>query len=103
MKFSFEKPTIRLYRFYFLGISNPITIQAYNEKEARKTIDGIWVKLPKPYQASRIIGQTVSVPVFGVSKRQEGDKTLVWVGKGFSKTGWMDMEVFKKKYENGNT
>jgi hypothetical protein len=100
MNFSFEKPTIRLYRFYFLGISTPITIQAYNEKEARATMDRIWGNLAKPYQSSRIIGQTVSVPIFGVSKRKEGDKTLVWVGKGFSKTGWMDIEVFKKKYES---
>ena len=103
MNFSFEKPTIRLYRFYFLGISTPITIQAYNEKEARATIDRIWGNLAKPYQASRIIGQTVSVPVFGVSKRIESDKTLVWVGKGFYKTGWMDIEVFKKKYESLGT
>lgn len=99
MNFSFEKPTIRLYRFYFLGISTPITIQAYNEKEARATIDKIWYNLAKPYQASRIIGQTVSVPVFGVTKRIEGELTLVWVGKGFSKTGWMNIDVFKKKYE----
>jgi|694.fasta_scaffold02526_36 hypothetical protein len=100
MKFSFEKPTIRLYRFYFLGISTPLTIQAYNEKEARIAVDKIWNRLSKEYQVSRIIGQTVSVPIFGVSKRKEGDKTLVWVGKGFSKTGWMDIEVFKKKYES---
>ena len=97
MNFSFEKPTIRLYRFYFLGLSTPITIQAYNEKEARATIDKIWSKLAPPYQASRIIGQTVSVAVFGVSKRQEGDKTYVWVGKGYSKNGWMELEVFEKK------
>ena len=100
MKFSFEKPTIWLYRFYFLGISTPLTIQAYNEKEARIAVDKIWNRLSKEYQVSRIIGQTVSVPIFGVSKRKEGDKTLVWVGKGFSKTGWMDIEVFKKKYES---
>jgi len=90
MNFSFEKPTIRLYRFYFLGISTPITIQAYNEKEARATMDRIWGNLAKPYQSSRIIGQTVSVPIFGVSKRKEGDKTLVWVGKGFPRqVGWI--------------
>jgi hypothetical protein len=83
-----------------LGISTPLTIQAYNEKEARIAVDKIWNRLSKEYQVSRIIGQTVSVPIFGVSKRKEGDKTLVWVGKGFSKTGWMDIEVFKKKYES---
>lgn len=100
MNFSFEKPTIRLYRFYFLGISTPITIQAYNEKEARASINKIWGNLSPQHQKSRIIGQTVTVPVFGVSKRKEGDKTLVWVGKGFSKTGWMDEEDYKKKYES---
>ena len=100
MNFSFEKPTIRLYRFYFLNISTPITIQAYNEKEARATIDKIWGNLTPEYQKSRIIGQTVTVPVFGITKRQDGDKTMVWVGKGYSKTGWIDLETYKKKYES---
>lgn len=98
MKFSFDKPTIRLYRYYFLGLPKPIIIQAYNKVEAREAIDKIWGQLGKEYQNSRIIGETVSVPVFGVSKRVEGEKTYVWVGKDYSKSGWLESSDFEKKF-----
>lgn len=99
MKFAFEKPTIRIYRYYFLGISKPVMIQAYSSQEARVAMDKIWGRLGKEYQASRVIGETVSVPVFGVSKRDEGDKTYVWVGKGYSKNGWMESKEYEKNFE----
>jgi hypothetical protein len=100
MKFSFDKPTIRLYRYYFLGLPKPIIIQAYDKVEARATIDRIWKQLSPDYQKSRIIGETVSVPIFGVSKRTEGDKTYVWVGKEYSSKGWMESTEFEKKFSN---
>lgn len=98
MKFSFDKPTIRLYRYYFLGLPKPIIIQAYDKVEARAAIDRIWGELAKEYQQSKIIGETVSVPIFGVSKRSEGDKTYVWVSKEYSKSGWMEASEFEKKF-----
>ena len=98
MKFSFDKPTIRLYRYYFLGIAKPIIIQAHDKVEARATIDRIWGQLAKEYQQSKIIGETVSVPVFGVSTRVENDKTYLWVGKEYSKNGWMESNEYQKKF-----
>ena len=98
MKFSFDKPTIRLYRYYFLGLPKPIIIQAYDKVEARATIDRIWGQLAKEYQQSKIIGETVSVPVFGVSTRVEGDKTYLWVGKEYSKNGWMESSEYQKRF-----
>jgi hypothetical protein len=98
MKFSFDKPTIRLYRYYFLGVPKPVIIQAYNKAEARSTIERIWSRLAKEYQQSRIIGETVSLPVFGVSTRQEGEENFVWVGKDYSSSGWMKSNEFEKKF-----
>ena len=98
--FPFEKPTIRLYKYYFFGLPEPIIISAYNKKEARVAMDRIWKQLPPPYQASKVIGETVTLPVFGVTERKQGDKTLVWVGKEYSSTGWMDREQYKKRFES---
>ncbi len=98
MKFSFDKPTIRLYRYYFLGVPKPVIIQALNKEEARNTIERIWSRLAKEYQQSRIIGETVSLPVFGVSTRQEGEENYVWVGKDYSSSGWMKSNEFEKKF-----
>jgi len=100
MKFSFDKPTIRLYRYYFLGIPKPIIIQAHDKVEARATIDRIWAQLGREYQNSKIIGETVSVPVFGVSTRVEGDRSYVWVGKDYSKNGWMESSQYEKKFSS---
>ena len=97
--FPFEKPTIRLYKYYFLGLPEPIIISAYNKKEARAAIDRIWRQLPPAYQASKIIGETVTLPVFGVTERKQGERTVVWVGKEYSQTGWMDREQYKKRFE----
>lgn len=98
MKFSFDKPTIRLYRYYFLGIPKPVIIQAHNKVEARSTIERIWSQLGKEYQASKIIGETVSLPVFGATIRQEGEEKYVWVGKDYSPNGWMKSSDFEKKF-----
>jgi predicted GTPase len=100
MSFSFERPNLRLYKYYFFGLANPITISAYNSKEARAAMDRIWSKLPPPYQKSRIIGETVSLPVFGVTERTEGNRTFIWVGKEYSTSGWMDKDEYKKRFES---
>lgn len=96
--FPFEKPTIRLYKYYFFGLPEPIIISAYNKKEARVAMDRIWKQLPPPYQASKVIGETVTLPVFGVTERKQGDKTLVWVGKEYSPNGWMEKENYLRKF-----
>lgn len=98
MSFPFEKPSIRLYKYYFLGLPEPITISAYNKKEARSAMDRIWKQLPAAYQGSKIIGETVTLPVFGVTERKQGEKTVVWVGKDYSPTGWMDKENYLRKF-----
>lgn len=98
MMFSFEKPQIRIYKYYFLGISKPVMIQAYNKAEARDVITKNWSKLAKPYQVSNIIGETVTLPVFGITEREEGERTYLWVGKSYSTSGWMVKEDFENKF-----
>lgn len=96
MKFAFEKPTIRLYKYYFLGIKEPVTIQAYNKAESRRILLNIKSKLDQKYQDSPVIGETVTVPVIGISERTSGGKTFVWAGEGRGNSGWIDKEFLDK-------
>lgn len=96
--FSFDKPTTRHYKYYFLGIPEPIIIEAFDEQTARRYIDDNLPRLPEPYKSSRIIGQTVTVPAFGVSERDIEGTKYVWVGKKHTKTGWIPKKDFKDKF-----
>lgn len=92
-----EKHIIRIYSYFFYEITKPIKIEATSSKEARVILDNIFHKLPPDYQASRIVGETVSIPVKGVSKKVVNGTTFIWVGQEKSNSGWMDEKYFTKK------
>lgn len=98
MPFSFDIPTIRLYKYYFLGVAKPIIIEATDQLTARTKLNNVLHTLPDAYKNSRIVGQTVTVPAFGVSELQTNSDTLVWVGKKHSKSGWMPKKEFQNKF-----
>ncbi len=98
MSFTFDKPCLRLYNYYFFGIEKPIVIQAYNKIEARQKIDKVKFKLPAEYHGRKVIGETVIIPSFGVTERTENGKVFLWVGREYSSTGWMPREIFLKKF-----
>jgi hypothetical protein len=92
-----EKHTIRIYSYFFYEIDKPIKIEATSSKEARVILNNIFHTLPPDYQASKIVGETVSIPVKGVTKKIINGTTFIWVGLEKSTNGWMDLKYFKKK------
>ena len=99
MKFASDKPTLRLYRFYFFGLTDAVTVAAYSKHQARLALKANWEKMPLNYQQSRVIGETVEVPIPGVSKRKIGTVTYVW-SKGLAADNWTEAEAFEKKFGN---
>jgi hypothetical protein len=87
----------RLYRFYFYGITIPVTIEAVTLDEARQTILRNWRKLHPPYQRSYIINETVTVPLEGVSTKLVNGIEYTWVGYRKSKDGWQSTESLEKE------
>lgn len=98
MKFGFDEPRLKLYKYYFLGLKQPVIIEAYDQDSARNMMDKVLSQLPEAYKQSKIVGQTVSVPLFGITERDRGERKVVWVGKKYSKDNWMDKETFAKKF-----
>lgn len=88
---------VRLYKFYFSGIAEPVTIESITLDEARRTIIQNWRKLYPPYQKSYIINETVTVPLEGVSTKLVNGIEYTWVGYKKSPNGWQDTESLSKE------
>lgn len=83
-------PFERFYHYYFAGIEAPITILATSRKSADVIISS--KPLPEPYASGVIDGVTNSQPLEGISKMKDGNKTMVWVGKQKSTSGWEELK-----------
>jgi hypothetical protein len=73
-------PKTLLYRFYFLGITEPIVIEACDEVDARITLKQSVRSLQPAYQSSVVIGQTVEIPLRGVSVKYQNGNRYIWDG-----------------------
>lgn len=92
-----EKPDIiKFYAFTFESIEKPVIIEAYNVKQAREGLLAVIEKLPQQFQGKKVVGQTVTLPVVGVSKKKISGTDYVWVGK-LTPTGWMPEQDYKQR------
>jgi hypothetical protein len=85
----------KLYKYYFLGVQEPVEIQASCSRVARATLINSMPRLSEAYKSSRrVIGETVTHLLEGISSMidEQGDK-VVWVGYELSKTGWKKEKV----------
>jgi hypothetical protein len=90
-----EKPDIiKFYAFTFESIDKPVVIEAFNVKQAREGLLKVIEKLPQKFQGKKVVGQTVTLPVMGVSKKKISGIDYVWVGK-LNPTGWMPEQEYK--------
>lgn len=85
---------IKFYCFYYEGIDSPVIIEAITKAEARHKLRSIRHTLPEIYLTSRVVGESVKCPVFGVSTKNINGVKHIWVGAEYSKSGWVD----EKKY-----
>lgn len=96
MQYPVEKHGIRFYHYYFRDIKKPITIEATNKQEARDCMRRIVSKLDEKYQESKIIGETITIPLLGVSEKTVQGIKYIWVGFSKSANGWMEEKAYKK-------
>lgn len=87
---------IKFYCFYYEGIETPIIIEAKTKAQARHKLRSIRHTLPDKYIASRVVGESVKCPVFGVSTKKIKGINHVWVGIEHTPTGWMDEKKFNE-------
>jgi hypothetical protein len=91
-----EETIIKLYKFRFAGLEQPVIIEAFNNNQARILLKDALRMMPPEYGLSKVIDETVVTPVVGVSQIIQNGRPLVWVGKETSDTGWIDKEEYEK-------
>lgn len=99
MNYPVEKHGIRFYNYYFEGIEKPITIEANSKNEARDIFRNIRPKLSDKYRDSKVVGETIVIPLKGVSEKFVKGVRYVWVGMDKSKNGWLTEYEYKVALE----
>lgn len=90
-----EKYCIRFYKYKFLGFEDkPIIIEAYNKLEARRKLS-YFIQLHPELQSVPVIGESLSLPIFGETTKTINDIKHVWVGN-LSPSNWMPLDDFLK-------
>lgn len=95
MSYQNDESKVKIYKYYFDGIENPIKIQALNRKDARHLLS-ISLLPVMGYIQNDLQGETVTVPLFGVTTKTENGVDYTWCGIDFSPSGWMPSVEFSK-------
>jgi hypothetical protein len=90
MEYPVEKHGIRFYHYYFYKVEKPIKIEAYNKSDARVILERVIPTLPPQYQNTKIVGESVTLPLKGISEKNVKGVKFIWVGENLAKGGWMD-------------
>lgn len=96
MDYPVEKNGIRFYNYYYLGVEKPITIEAHSKTEARNILRSINGKLSQKYSESKIIGESVVIPLRGVSEKVIKGVKYIWVGEDKAQGGWLSETAYKR-------
>lgn len=96
MDYKVEKHGIRFYNYYFDGIEKPLTIEAKTKEEAREIMKSIRPKLSDKYRQSKVIGETIVIPLVGVSDKVVKGVRYIWVGENRTHGGWLSEEAYKR-------
>ena len=97
MDYPVEKQGIRFYNYYFHEIEKPITIEANNKQQARMIMKDIVDKLSDKYKESKIVGETIIIPLLGVSEKVVKGVKYIWVGESKAKSGWLPENEYRRQ------
>ncbi len=92
-----EKHGIRFYNYYFLGVDRPITIEARSKQQARDKMREIITQLSDKYRESKIVGETIIIPLLGVSEKVVSGVKYIWVGESKSRNGWLPEDEYRRQ------
>lgn len=95
MNYPVEKEGIRFYNYYFHGVEKPLSIEARSKAEARDIMRSIKPKLSNRYNAP-IVGETVVIPLRGVSEKVIKGIKYIWVGEDKAQGGWLSESAYKQ-------
>ena len=89
------KRCVRFYRYKFLGLDEPIEIEATHKKEARRILNETILQTPNLHNRP-IIGEYLSLPIFGETIKEIDEIDYVWVGFDNTDSGWMKLDDYDR-------
>lgn len=86
----------RFYKYYFLGLDKPVIMEAESKNKADEMLVELQYKSQTPIDINRLIDVRVETPIIGISKKKRKGIELIWVGKEFTRDGWLLKEEYDK-------
>jgi hypothetical protein len=90
-----RKDTTRIYRFFFEGIPQPLSIEAWRKDYAITQLQALMQQLNI---SGKVDNQAVVVPLFGVTRKEKNGRVYIWCGKEYNMKGWMEESMFKQRF-----
>ncbi len=95
LKYPVFKDSIRFYKYKFAGIEDPVEIEAVNKYQARNILNETIIKTTQ-LQNRPLLGESVSLPIFGHTTKEVEETTFIWVGFENTGSGWMKLEDYER-------
>lgn len=86
-----EKNCLRFYRFTFLGIKEPVTVEAFNKAQAKVLLRDFILTKPA-LQNKPIINLSVAIPIVGETTKIVNNIEMVYIPNG-----WMPLFEYKQR------
>lgn len=86
----------RFYKYFFLGVEKPIIMEAESKNDADQMLVELQYKSQTAIDFKKLIDVRVETPIAGISTRKRKGNEFVWVGKEYTRDGWLLKEEYDK-------
>ena len=86
----------RFYKYFFLGVEKPIIMEAENKTDADKMLVDLQYKSQTSIDFNKLVDVRVETPIVGISTRKRKGNDFVWVGKEYTRDGWLLKDEYDK-------
>ena len=85
---------VRFYRYYFLGLAKPITMETTDRGMADQMLKELNQRTKGSIKFKNLIDIRVETPIVGISEKKISGVDYVWVGMDTTQDGWMSKDNF---------
>ena len=86
----------RFYKYFFLGVEKPIIMEAENKNDADQMLVELQYKSQTEIDFKKLVDVRVETTIAGISTRKRKGNDFVWVGKEYTRDGWLLKDEYDK-------
>lgn len=87
---------IRFYKYFFIGMSKPIVMEAFDRLTADKMLNQLGVRSGTQINLKNLIDVRIETPLFGITTKKRQGNEYVWIGIDKTSDGW----ILQEEYDN---